>query len=136
MTADTPPDPGERFTRKPRGPRADENLETPPREAFDAELDAITARVSRVATAGRAAFVDGSASYDVASMAIIRLAGVFEVRRFGPFLLDVTSVEQRSIKATRQYAAHGGYRVMDDEEFWHTVTVDVPELIGRLRSPS
>lgn len=136
MTADTPSGLGDKFARKPRNPRADENLETPSREAFDAELDSITARVSRVATAGWDAFVDGSASYDVASMAIIRLAGVFEVRRFEPFLVEVTPVEQRSIKATRQYAAHGGYREMDDEEFWHTVTVDVPELISRLRSPS
>mgnify|MGYP005810839021 CR=1 FL=1 len=134
MTTGTPHGPGERFARKPRGSRSEETLEVPPRQAFDAELDSISERVSRVVAAGRAAFVDGSASCDVASMAIIRLAGLFEVRRFGPFLLDVTQVEQRSIKATRQYAAHGGYREMDDDEFWHTIVTDLPTLVARLRN--
>jgi hypothetical protein len=133
VTADTPRDPGERFTRRPREPRSEGDLEVPPRQAFDAELDAITDRVSRVVAAGRTAFIDGSPGYDVASMAIIRLAGLFEVRRFHPFLAGVTPIEQRSIKASRQYAAHGGYREMDDE-FWHTITIDVPELVSRLRN--
>ena len=43
MTADLPPGPGDRFARKPRKPRTEEDLEVPPRQAFDAELDAIRA---------------------------------------------------------------------------------------------
>lgn len=136
MNPQMPHDPEGKFARKPRGPRTADDLDVPPRQAFDAELDAITQRAGRVLAAGRAAFIDGSVSYDIASMAIIRLAGLFEARRFGPFLVNITPTEQRSIKATRQYAAHGGYREMDDDEFWHTVTVDVPDLVGRLRNPS
>lgn len=133
MTADLPPGPGDRFARKPRKPRTEEDLEVPPRQAFDAELDAIIERVGRVVAGGRTAFVDGSPTYDAASMAVIRLAGLFEVRRFGPFLAGVAPGEQRSIKTTRQYAAHGGYREMDDDEFWDTVTIDIPGLVDRLR---
>ena len=94
MTADLPPGPGDRFARKPRKPRTEEDLEVPPRQAFDAELDAIIERVGRVVAGGRTAFVDGSPTYDAASMAIIRLAGLFEVRRFGPFLAGVAPGEQ------------------------------------------
>ena len=96
-------------------------------------LDAIIERVGRVVAGGRTAFVDGSPTYDAASMAVIRLAGLFEVRRFGPFLAGVAPGEQRSIKTTRQYAALRGYREMDDDEFWDTVTIDIPGLVDRLR---
>lgn len=125
---------GARFARTPRVHRSEEELEVSSRSAFDAELDAIAQRADRVAAAGRAAFIDGSPSYDTASMAIIRLAGLFEVRRFAPFLGIVDPIEARGIRATRQYAAHGGYREMDDDEFWRTITEDVPEFVNRLRS--
>lgn len=135
MTADQTGDSGGGFARRSREPRAGEDLEVPPRRAFDAELDAITDRVDQVVSTDRDDFTDGAPSYDIASMAIIRLSGLFEVRRFGPFLATVTPAEQRAIKATRQYAAHGGYREMDDDELWHTITIDVPDLVARLRKP-
>lgn len=128
-----PPGADAGFARKPRVRRRDESLEVPPRSAFEAELDTIVERVSWVEAAGREDFFDGSPSYDVAWMAIIRLAGLFEVRRFEPFLDVVDPIVVRGIRATRQNAGHGGYRQMDDDEFWHTANTDVPSLVSRLR---
>jgi len=126
---------GERFHRRPRarGPRSEPGLDVDPRDAFDAELDAISTRVARVEAAGRSAFQDGSPGYDTASMAIIRLAALFEVRRFEPFLDGISPIERNAIRATRHHASHQGYRQMDDDEFWHTITVDVPDCVERLR---
>jgi hypothetical protein len=118
-------------------PRADADppapLPVPARREFDGELDGIQARIDRVVAAGRTDFGEGSPSYDVASMAIIRFAALLEVKRFAGFLAALTDTERRGATATRNFASHSGYRAMDEGEFWHTVTVDLPALIARLR---
>lgn len=102
--------------------------------AFAQELDLIDSRVLRVIEAGRADFFDGSASYDAASMAIVRLRALLDVKRFETFLGALTEDERRAINATRVVTAHAHYAVMDDEEFWSTVTRDVPDVLARLRA--
>lgn len=102
--------------------------------AFAQELDLIDSRVRRVIEAGRADFFDGSASYDAASMAIVRLRALLDVTRFETFLGALTEDERRAINATRVVTAHAHYAVMDDEEFWSTVTRDVPDVLARLRA--
>jgi hypothetical protein len=132
---DPPPERDRRFTVVPRQePVAP--LDDPASDAADfiQELDLIYSRVRRVIDAGRAAFFDGSPSYDSASMAIIRLRALLDVKRFQPFLGQLTDAERRAINATRVVTAHAHYAVMDDEEFWHTVTRDVPDVVARLRA--
>ncbi len=97
------------------------------------ELRRIERRVEeRVVGSDRAAFRNGSDSYDAASMAVVRLHGVLERREYA-FLLDaVTDTEVRAISMIRNTVSHGGYRPMDDESFWETATLQLPELVLRL----
>jgi hypothetical protein len=101
---------------------------------FAQELDLIESRVRRVLDAGRADFIDGSPSYDAASMAIIRLGALVDARRFERFLAALTEAERRAINATSVVTAHAHVALMADEEFWHTVTRDVPDVVSRLRA--
>ncbi|MFJ4044258.1 antitoxin [Microbacterium sp. NPDC089987] len=103
-------------------------------DAFTAELDKVELRVRAVVAAGRGSFFEGSESYDRASMAIIRLAALFEnEKRFARFLSAATAIERQGISHTRNVAGHAGYIAMDDEIFWRTVTVQVPQFIAKLR---
>lgn len=99
------------------------------------ELDRIDVRLCQVLASGREAFVEGSASYDHAIVAVIRLAALFEKEqeRFGDLLAGVTQLERNGVTQTRNIAAHHGYAAMDDERFWRTVTVYVPALIAKIR---
>ncbi|MGV2820971.1 hypothetical protein ABZX73_08835 [Brevibacterium casei] len=99
------------------------------------ELTRILHRAQVVAESPRAEFADGSTSYDVASMVIIRLASLTERAEFGPWLDVLTPAEIASIRATRNIAAHAGYAAMNDELFWNAVTLRVPEIITRLQGP-
>ena len=103
------------------------------RENLLDELHRIDERLRRrVIGTDRVAFHDGSDAYDAASMAIVRLHGVLE-RREHAFLLEaVREVELRAIGTIRNIVSHGGYRSMDDESFWETVTGQLPELLQRL----
>lgn len=133
MSQDPARDRRERFQRAERN-AAQIDLEVPVEGAFTDELDGIMMRVTAVQSDGRERFQDGSASYDRASMAIIRLAAMFEASnlRFAPFLDSVSEAERNGIKATRQYAGHAGYRQMTDDIFWQTITEDVPALLRRI----
>lgn len=136
---DLPEERDGRFTVVPRqevDARADEAAAARDAADFAQELDLIESRVRRVIDAGRPDFVDGSASYDAASMAIIRLRALLDVKRFEPFLGVLTEAERRAINATRLVTAHAHYAVMDDEEFWFTATRDVPDVLARLRAQS
>ncbi|GMA27392.1 antitoxin [Arenivirga flava] len=97
------------------------------------ELRRIERRLEeRVVGGDRAVFLDGSDSYDAASMAVVRLHGVLERREYA-FLLDaVSDTEMRAISTIRNTVSHGGYRSMDDESFWETATLQLPDLVLRL----
>lgn len=133
--SDPPASSPARFPRR-RVDRAAERPDLPPGVddlgAFVTELAAIERRIERVLASGRAAFSDGSDSYDHASMAIIRLAALFEDERFHRSLSSVSETERRGIATTRNVVAHHGYRAMDDERFWRTITIDVPALLRRV----
>ena len=134
---DLPEERDGRFTVVPRqdtDARLDEAAAARDAADFAQELDLIDSRVRRVVEAGRADFFDGSASYDAASMAVIRMRALLDVKRFEPFLGALTEAERRAINATRVVTAHAHYAVMDDQEFWYTVTRDVPDVLARLRA--
>ncbi|UJP09228.1 antitoxin [Microbacterium sp. KUDC0406] len=105
-----------------------------PRDLLSDELDKISSRIRHTTADGRDAFFDGSASYDHAVVAIVRLAALFEDgARYGELLSAATPRERIGIAHTRNIAAHRGYAAMDDELFWQTVTVDMPAFIAKLR---
>lgn len=106
-----------------------------PAEALLVELDRIQVRLDDVIGQGRPAFFEGSGSYDRATVAVIRLAALFEEpSRFAPFLTAVADDERRGIITTRNIAAHSGYRAMDADLFWQTTTEHLPGVIARLRT--
>lgn len=92
---------------------------------------------------GREALVSPSAAYACASMAVIRLQGLFETEKdaddnplpnkYEPFFSEVTSLERRGLSRTRNIAAHRGYKSMDDTTLWLTLSEDMPPLIEKLR---
>lgn len=99
------------------------------------ELVRIERRLEDVIAQGRDAFSEGSDSYDRATVAVLRLASLFEdEKRFAPFVSVVTTEERRGIVTTRNIAAHSGYGAMNTEIFWRTVTERLPEVIGRIRA--
>lgn len=118
------------YVRQPRRQRRrpvthdDENIR--------GEISRILQRVQIVASSSRDDFADGSASYDIASMVIIRLASLTERSDFAPWAELLTPREIAAIRATRNIAAHAGYAVMDDDIFWRAVTFTVPEIVERL----
>lgn len=99
------------------------------------ELNRINDRIRRTVADGRNAFFEGSDSYDRAVVAVIRLAALFEDEesRFGELLAVATKRERTGITHTRNIAAHRGYAVMNDDQFWETVTTDVPAFIEKIR---
>lgn len=96
------------------------------------ELAAILQRTEYVKVCGRDQFTDGDPAYDVASMALIRFASLLERTEFASFTRDLTPEEIAAIKATRNIAAHAGYRGMNDDLFWTAITVRVPAILRRL----
>lgn len=107
---------------------------TPPAaDLLAAELERIEKRIERVIGDGRDAFADGSDSYDHATVAILRLAALFEERRFQPLLASTTPEERQGITATRNIAAHIGYASMREQTFWETTTILVPAFVERIR---
>lgn len=64
-------------------------------------------------------------------MAIIRLAALYENRRFAALLDDIDPGARMGIIATRNYAVRHG---MDDEVLWKSTTVSAPGLIDRVRA--
>jgi hypothetical protein len=131
------PDAQQRFARR-TGDRPGEPRKLPSKvddlDAFAAELDAIENRIEKVLERRRESFIEGSDTFDHASMAIIHLAALFEDERFVRLLTPVTDVERRGIATTRNVVAHRGYRTMDDERLWLTITTDVPDVLRRVRT--
>ncbi|MGO2559309.1 antitoxin [Brachybacterium sp.] len=102
------------------------------------ELVKIERRIEDVICQGREAFTEGSDSYDRATVAVLRLAALFEdpSRHHAPHLTVVTLGERRGIVATRNIASHSGCGAMNTEIFWRTVTERLPEVIARIRAAS
>lgn len=103
-------------------------------QQLDRELTKIEARLAAVARAGRDQFFDGSEAYDRATVAAVRLAALYEPTSSLHRLVQVASEEtERGLIATRNIAAHSGYAAMDDDRFWETAAVFMPELVRSIR---
>lgn len=123
-----------RWEVRPRSSAPDEGV-PPAVEVLHQELARIEHRIDDVIAQGREEFAEGSDSYDRATVAVLRLAALFEdTKRFSGLLDVVTLDERRGITTTRNIAAHSGYGAMNTEIFWHTVTERLPEVITRLRT--
>lgn len=96
------------------------------------ELGRILERTRVVAASDRAAFTEGTAAYDVASMAVIRLAGIFERPEAAHLAARLTDDERQAIRTTRNIVAHAGYQGMNDDLFWLAITERVPAIVSRL----
>lgn len=96
------------------------------------ELARILDRAQSVASGSRDDFADGTVSYDVASMLIIRLASLTERPEFAPWSASLSNYEINAIRTTANIVAHAGYAAMNDDIFWGAVTVTVPEIVNRL----
>lgn len=121
-----------RFVRAPRrdvDPSAGEKT----RANFRDSLDAIDIFLAHASGGGRSAFVRNSPAYATGSMAIIRAAALFESEEFAPFLVETSEDVARAIRTTRHIASHAGYRAMNDEVFWTTLTVHLPPLVAQWR---
>lgn len=132
-SADEPAGP-DRWQVRPRSSAPDEGAPAVA-EVLQRELVRIERRIDDVVSRGREAFVVDSDSYDRATVAVIRLAALFEDdRRFAPYLRVATLEERRGITTTRNIAAHSGYGAMNTEVFWQTVTERLPDVIARIRA--
>lgn len=79
-------------------------------------------------------FGRNSPAYASGSMAIIRTAALFETDEFQQLLGEVPDEVVRGIVATRNIASHSGYRSMNDDVFWDTLTIHLPPYLDAWRS--
>src|SRR4051794_842148 len=93
---DQPRDSGSKFSQRRRDASEDSLVSIPTdRDLFHQELDLIDHRILNVISAGKGAFFDGSPSYDQATVAIVRLAALFEDnKRFERFLEPASDTER------------------------------------------
>lgn len=129
MTDREPPAP--RFTR---APRAENPAKDVARENFLDSLDAIDAFVLHATSGGREELQRNSPSYASGSMAVIRAAALFEVEDFANFLAGTPNEVVRALRTMRNIASHSGYRAMNDEFLWVSLTVELPPYIARWRN--
>ncbi|WP_166844080.1 antitoxin [Isoptericola sp. BMS4] len=123
------------FTPRPRSDGATGPARPSAREQLAAELDKIERRLQHVEMRGRDSFAEGSESFDRATVAVLRLAALFEDEKtFAPLLESATEVERRGIAHTRNIAAHVGYATMDEDTFWVTATQHMPAFIAKVRA--
>lgn len=109
-------------------------------------LDEVDEYLALAVAGGRTALVNPSPVYACASMAVIRLQGLFETEKsiddnplpskYEPFFIEVSNLERRGLSRTRNIAAHRGYKSMDDTALWQSLTEDMPVLIEKLRRAS
>lgn len=122
--------PNKRFSPLPRRQAA--KLSAHDEANIREELRRIRTRVDSVASSERDDFVAGSASYDIASMGIIRLASLTERSELTPWAQALSSDEITAIRTIRNIAAHAGCAAMNDDLYWEAVTELVPEIVERL----
>lgn len=132
-TEGTSEDPA-RWEVRPRSSAPDKGV-PPAAEVLHQELVRIEHRIADVIAQGREEFVEGSDSYDRATVAVLRLAALFEdARQFSGLLGVVTLDERRGITTTRNIATHNAYGAINTEVFWHTVTKRLPRVITRIHA--
>lgn len=120
---------GGRFEPRPRAP---ERRTTHDTHNIPRELVRILRRTEIVSASPREDFSEGSPLYDVAGMAVIRLAALLERPEFSMHAHLLSVDETAAIRATRNIAAHAGYEGMNDDLFWTAVTTRVPAIVRRL----
>lgn len=129
---DEPSHTPKRFTRVAR-PREGAIPADYSRVKFRDSLDAITTLLHHASIGGRDSFVRDSPAYASGSMVVIRIAALFETAEFSAYL-DATPEEARGgIVTMRNIASHAGYRPMDDDVFWSTLTTLIPSLLAEWR---
>jgi hypothetical protein len=122
-----------RFTRVARADH-DESSSEISRAKFEESLDAIDTFLHHAIVGGRDEFVDNSPAYASGSMAIIRTAALFETEEFAIYLSEVPDEVARGIVTTRNIASHSGYRSMNDDVFWDTLTIHLPPYLASWRA--
>lgn len=120
---------GGRFEPRPRAPERRPAHDT---HNIRRELVRILRRTAIVSGSPREDFAEGSPIYDVASMAVIRLAALLERPEFATHAHLLSADETAAVRATRNIAAHAGYEGMNDDLFWTAVTTRVPAIVHRL----
>jgi len=122
-----------RFARRPRA-ADDAAAREVARARFAESLDAIETFLGHAVEGGRGGFARNSPAYASGSMAIIRTAALFEDDEFRPYLGAVPMEVERGIATTRNIVSHSGYRAMNDDVFWATLTVHLPPFIAEWRA--
>jgi hypothetical protein len=67
-------------------------------------------------------------------MAVIRAAALFEVDEFADFLTGTPDEVVKALRTMRNIASHSGYRAMNDEFLWVSLTVELPPYITQWRN--
>lgn len=124
---------GSRFVRVPRASEGASAAEISLVKLNDS-LDSIANLLDHATAGGRDAFVRDSPAYASGSMAIIRAAALFETDEFETHLRDVPDEVKRGIITMRNIASHSGYRSMNDNLFWDTLTVHLPPHLSTWRA--
>lgn len=124
------PVPAKPFTRAPRTDRPRKDVS---QENFLDSIDAIDAFLTHATSGGRDAFQRNSPAHASGSMAIIRAAALFETDEFADFLATTPIEVFTALKTMRNIASHSGYRAMNDEFFWVTLTTELPPHVNRWR---
>lgn len=128
-----PEEKASRFTRIPRAPR-DASPAEHSRVKLTDSLDAITKLLCHAVEGGRDAFQRDSPAYACGSLAMIRIAALFETDEFHDFLGETPEPVRRAIVTIRNIASHSGYRSMNDDVFWSTLTDHLPAYLTMWRS--
>lgn len=126
---DVPPGSG-KFTRIPRtsgSPGVDV------RAKLRDSVEAIEAFLHHAVASGRDAFRRNSPAYASGSMAVIRAAALFETGEFDDLLTETPADVRRALRTLRNIASHSGYRSMDDDILWLTLTRDLPPHVASWR---
>lgn len=124
----------EGFQRAPRARGDDGRAEAFVRRRFLDSLDDIQAYLDELLGLGRPKFHPRTSAYALATTVIVRVAALFEDADFEPYLHEVPAHIRRAIGTTRNIAAHAGYREMDDEQLWLTLTRDLPPYLEQWRN--
>jgi len=119
-----------RFTRVPRSSISGTDVA---RDNLLESLDAIDAFVVHATSGGRDDLVRNSPAYASGSMAVIRAAALFEVGDFAEFLRGTPDEVVKALRTMRNIASHSGYRAMNDEFLWVSLTVELPPYLALWR---
>ena len=102
-------------------------------ERFLDSLEAIDGFLKHAIDGGRERFSRTSPAYAAGCMVLIRTAALFETEEFAAYLSEVPPQVVAGIKVTRNIASHSGYRSMNDDVFWTTLTVHLPPYLAAWR---